>query len=481
MVFPPMGVVLTILRIILQVSSSSNSSEGNSFAQNKSSQNMRSEQTKTWQSAPSGTYDLKKSKKEERKNNSKNISGVSKGLSIAAVITLIIAALSIIVSAGSIFTREFIENFFALSVPMFLASGVLFLMSKLFHSRDSRRARIRAIIGERESINLDRLSSASGSNINKVRKDLQKMIDKGEFGDSAYIDVGTNNFMRTPFAKADEPAGFDYRDVYGDVLKKDKRSAKKVDDKNKENESSSDNEKTAKVTSDEDNFKTIITEIRRLNDEIKDEEVSNRIYEIEEHTVNIFDYVTDHPEAMPQIRTFMNYYLPTTLKLLESYSRIERVGIAGENMKKSKENIENILDLLVVGFKQQVDQLFKNEFIDISSDITVLEKMMQKDGLNGKSDFEIKKYSEIQPKTKDDTSKEVISGTHENTGTISAGTRINSSVKSDSESTDNVSSDTSPSDHARTVKSPSPESGYTDEISDDLISGGTAAAHPENS
>ena len=93
---------------------------------------------------------------------------------------------------------------------------------------------------------------------------------------------------------------------------------------------------------------------------------------------------------MPQIRTFLNYYLPTTLKLLESYSRIERVGVAGENMKKSKENIERIMDLLTVGFEQQVDQLFRNESIDISADITVLEKMMAKDGLNGKSDFDLK-------------------------------------------------------------------------------------------
>ena len=63
-------------------------------------------------------------------------------------------------------------------------------------------------------------------------------------------------------------------------------------------------------------------------------------------------------------------------------------------MKKSKENIENILDLLVTGFEQQVDQLFKNETIDISSDISVLETMIQKDGLSGKSDFDIKSFTD---------------------------------------------------------------------------------------
>jgi hypothetical protein len=233
--------------------------------------------------------------------------------------------------------------------------------------------RIRNIIGQKDSYNLSKLASASGKNLKKIRKQLQKMIDKGEFGDTAYIDLGTDNFMRHPDAEPDDPEGFDYRMVYGDLFAKKKEEG--------EGEPEDD--------SDQARFNRIIGEIRRLNGEIRDTKVSERIDRIEGHTRHIFDYVTEHPEAMPQIRTFMNYYLPTTLKLLESYSRIERVGVAGENMKKSKENIESILDLLVVGFEQQVDQLFRSESIDITSDIKVLEQMMQKDGLTGHSDFDI--------------------------------------------------------------------------------------------
>jgi hypothetical protein len=85
----------------------------------------------------------------------------------------------------------------------------------------------------------------------------------------------------------------------------------------------------------------------------------------------------------------MSYYLPTSMKLLESYKRIEQVGVAGQNMQEAKENIEKTLDLLTVGFQQQMDQLFHEESIDISSDIEVLAQMMQKDGLTTHSDFEI--------------------------------------------------------------------------------------------
>ena len=79
----------------------------------------------------------------------------------------------------------------------------------------------------------------------------------------------------------------------------------------------------------------------------------------------------------------MTYYLPTTLKLLESYSEIERVGVAGDNMKSAKENIEKTLDLLCEAFKKLLDQLYESDNMDISSDIDVLEKMMKKDGLMG--------------------------------------------------------------------------------------------------
>ena len=98
----------------------------------------------------------------------------------------------------------------------------------------------------------------------------------------------------------------------------------------------------------------------------------------------------DNPQKKQQIRTFMGYYLPTTLKLLESYSRIEEVGVAGQNMRDAKDNIEKILDMLVVGFEGQMDQLFKSESLDITSDIEVLEQMMNKDGLTGNDDFRIR-------------------------------------------------------------------------------------------
>ncbi len=360
----PLGIALVVLRSIFKSGTKKNSDE-----------------------SPYRAEDARYKTKGNAKRSSK-LSRIGKFTKILSVVFLVAAGLiSFSAIADSYSLYNALENFASMALPFFAVAGGLGIASATIERRESRYARIRAIIGDRDSLNLDKLAAASNNSLKKVRKDLQKMIDSGEFGTSAYIDLGTNNFMRTPYAQPDAPLSFDYRSVYGEMLKKDKKN-----EKHQPVEEVPEN--TEEKNSDKENFEKIISEIRRLNYEIKDASVSERIDRIESHTKNIFDYVTANPEAMTQIRTFMNYYLPTTLKLLESYSRIERVGVAGENMKKSKENIESILDLLVIGFEQQIDQLFKNESIDISSDISVLETMMQKDGLSGKNDFDIKSYTD---------------------------------------------------------------------------------------
>ena len=370
-VYWPVGVVLTVLRCV---------SEPTKPAEKKGNPN--------WRETPYDTTanrDYKASAENAAsigKANAKKKSPVSaRLLTILGVLAAVFGGMIALgtASAYAFDFLEFILRILVYAIPVVLVSGGCFIGSKVIKDRETRLARIRAMIGNKKSLNLRRLASAAGKSLKQTRKDVQYMIDHGEFGESAYIDLGTNNFMRYIDAEPDDPEGFDYRSVYDDLVKE-----KKSDDIVKTNAENSES------ASDEDNFTSIIRQIRRLNDEIEDKVISDKIDLIEGHTRNIFDYVTEHPESMPQIRTFLNYYLPTTLKLLESYSRIERVGVAGENMKKSKDNIERIMDLLVVGFEQQVDQLFRNESIDISSDIGVLERMMAMDGLDGRNDFKIR-------------------------------------------------------------------------------------------
>ena len=118
-----------------------------------------------------------------------------------------------------------------------------------------------------------------------------------------------------------------------------------------------------------------------MNDEIPDEVISAKIDEMEDYTARIFKAVQEKPEKLPQIKSFMSYYLPTALKLLHSYADFDQAGAGGENVAGAKADIERILDMLVDGFKKQLDKLYETEAMDISSDIDVLENMLRRDGL----------------------------------------------------------------------------------------------------
>lgn len=213
-----------------------------------------------------------------------------------------------------------------------------------------------SVVGKRGCVKIDELAKSFSLSRSKVKKELQTVIDSGVFGEYAYIDLGNNLFLRdSSFKPADE-----------EPPKND----------------------TWTQSDNGDGYSQTLHKIRQLNDLISDDRVSLRIEFIEKYTGQIFEYVKKNPDREKDVHMFMTYYLPTTLKLLESYSEIERVGVAGDNMRSAKDNIEKTLDLLVEAYKKLLDQLYQSENMDISSDIDVLEQMMKKDGLTG-SGFEV--------------------------------------------------------------------------------------------
>lgn len=125
-----------------------------------------------------------------------------------------------------------------------------------------------------------------------------------------------------------------------------------------------------------------IAEMKRLNESIKDEKISRQIDRLEEISGKIFDCVKASPEKLPQIRKFMNYYLPTTIKLLNAYDRMGSQGVSGENISGTMERVENMMGTIVTAFERQLDGLFGDQALDISTDITVLENMMAREGLS---------------------------------------------------------------------------------------------------
>ncbi|MBQ0037968.1 MAG: 5-bromo-4-chloroindolyl phosphate hydrolysis family protein [Clostridiales bacterium] len=125
-----------------------------------------------------------------------------------------------------------------------------------------------------------------------------------------------------------------------------------------------------------------LREMVRLDKNIEDTTISAQIVRLEELSSKIFAEVKRNPAKLPQIRKFMNYYLPTTLKLLNAYDRMSDQGVEGENITGTMERVRNMMSTIVTAFEKQLDSLFGDQALDISTDITVLENMMAREGLS---------------------------------------------------------------------------------------------------
>lgn len=132
-----------------------------------------------------------------------------------------------------------------------------------------------------------------------------------------------------------------------------------------------------------------LSEMGRLYMSIKDTEVRSKINEIMRITDKIVQDAIQDPSDIPQIKKFMNYYLPTTIKLLNAYDRMSSQGIEGENLSKSMNSINEMLDAAIVAYKKRLDSLFANQALDIETDIEVMNTMLAREGLTGEKDFQV--------------------------------------------------------------------------------------------
>jgi len=141
-----------------------------------------------------------------------------------------------------------------------------------------------------------------------------------------------------------------------------------------------------------------VEEMKRLDENIEDEKISQAIRELERTSQAIFQQVREAPEKLPQIRRFMDYYLPTTQKLLEAYAEFEETGVDGEHLREAKERIEQTMDGIVEGFEHQLDQLYTADAMDVVSDIKVMETMLHRDTASVAKDFGYDKTEKKQEK-----------------------------------------------------------------------------------
>ena len=251
----------------------------------------------------------------------------------------------------------------------FLAGGGAMVYSGVSMDRQlGRFAKYLSVMGDREAVPVEELARTLGYSEARVEKDLQKMIDKGYFGGRAYLNVELGYLFRSGQAGA------------------------AWSQKQKEAQTA----RTPPPKEAEEGCSGILRNIRRANDAIADPVLSAKIDRLEEITARIFRAVEEDPGKRDQIDTFLNYYLPTTQKLLDSYAQFESAGVEGENLRQAKARIESTMDAIVKGFEHQLDELYKADAMDVDSDIRVMEHMLRRDTATTEDDFGLNGGTAVQ-------------------------------------------------------------------------------------
>lgn len=207
------------------------------------------------------------------------------------------------------------------------------------------------VVGERNNIPLPELFAAAGIDAAKGRAVVESAISHGYFGADAYIDNRTATLV-----------------VRGAAPQPPKQPEPKP------------------APEPADQYAALLRQLREVNDAIPDPVMSAKISRLEAVSARIFELAKQDPGKKAQLQKFMDYYLPTALKLLSTYASLSAQDVQGGNIADAKKNIERSMDLLVTAFENQLDKLFQSDALDVSADVAALEGMLNMDGLTG-SDF----------------------------------------------------------------------------------------------
>ena len=236
----------------------------------------------------------------------------------------------------------------------------------------------RRALGANTQIALEKLARSVGKPEKFVRREVKRMIGRGLFLE------GHLNKEETFLLTTNET----YRNFERSRLELEERKRQEAQEQKilaareaARLEQKAASARDAQVQEVLDRGNAFIAQIRSCNDAIPGEEISGKISRMELIVQKIFQRAEQHPEIVPDLKKLMDYYLPMTVKLLTAYADMDAQPVQGETIQASKREIENTLDTLNLAFEKLLDSVFKDTALDVSSDISVLNTLLAREGL----------------------------------------------------------------------------------------------------
>ncbi len=249
--------------------------------------------------------------------------------------------------------------------------------------RLARAERYARICGKNRYCNIDELAMHVNSTPKAVLKDVKNILRLGYYPQGHLDKSGTCLMLDDK--------------IYNEYLAMEKMRMVSLPDKSADKKSlpvaepaAEENKKNSELDEMIASGMDCIAKLRKMNDNIPGEEISLKLFRLENLLRDIFDRLKEHPEQREKMKKFMDYYLPVTLKLVGAYEEFDSLSVQGDDIIEAKNEIEKTLDTINDAFGELLERLFRDTAFDVTTDAQVLQTMLAKDGLTSTNQFDKK-------------------------------------------------------------------------------------------
>lgn len=295
----------------------------------------------------------------------KQVLGVTGAIGVGLVAVIMIA-----VTVGLIVSGEMAPAAFMVVLSLFTAAVTAAFIALARNGRHgvermTRFVKYRSVLMKKSFATVKELASVGGVSEEKAVKELKELTALG------FFKQGHFDKKETTFICADEV----YR-LYQQSEEAERIRRQEEEERKKQADYIPDDVKELL-----DKGNEYVRKIHEANDRIAGEEVSEKLDRMENIVARIFAEVQKNPSLAGNLTMFMDYYLPTTTKLMDAYIEMDSHPMPGQNIQNSKDEIEGTLDTINDAFENLLDSFFKETALDVSTDISVMKNMMRQQGL----------------------------------------------------------------------------------------------------
>lgn len=308
---------------------------------------------------------------------------VQKGLGTAGVIVFGglslgfgIAGLAMGVAGGVLSTMTIVlESIF---LPLTLVSGFFLGRGVRIGKRVKRIREYMEIWAGRAFINLEELCKNCGYSMKQIKSDVHYLLEQHTLPE-ARLDRNETCLILTKEAYEQYEAALESQRQREEAEQRHRQEQVTREQEEKAFwESATEEEK--ELFSFGKQAEEALAEVKRYREEIFSPVMREKLDALELHLSRIFVCVKENPDKRKQTDRLMSYYIPSILKLLDVYENVEKQPVQGENIQKTKREIEDSLDTINEALTMMFDELFQDTAMDVSADVQVLETMLARDG-----------------------------------------------------------------------------------------------------